>query len=104
MGTALGFEASLLLLLAETVGLQRTAVVPQEHRRAQCQQAEAAAMANSAAQRPGLTRCRAPPRRNGQDKKARKMAKNRLGTLKRGKRKVDHLTNVIAEQRRTGAH
>jgi large subunit ribosomal protein L36e len=45
-----------------------------------------------------------PQHRNGQDKKARKMAKNRLGTLKRGKRKVDHLTNVIAEQRRTGAH
>ncbi|KAK9896481.1 ribosomal protein L36e [Cystobasidium minutum MCA 4210] len=40
--------------------------------------------------------------RNGQDKKARRMAKRRLGTLRRGKRKVDELTGIIAEQRRAG--
>jgi len=39
--------------------------------------------------------------RNGQDKKARRTAKQRLGTLRRAKRKVDELTNIIAEQRRT---
>lgn len=31
---------------------------------------------------------------------ARKLAKKRLGTLKRAKGKVEELTNVIAEQRR----
>jgi large subunit ribosomal protein L36e len=38
--------------------------------------------------------------KNSKDKKARKVAKKRLGTLKRAKRKVDDLSNVIAESRR----
>ncbi|BFZ62681.1 ribosomal protein L36 [Saitoella coloradoensis] len=38
--------------------------------------------------------------RNSQDKRARKLAKNRLGTFGRAKRKVDELTTVIAESRR----
>ncbi|KWU43509.1 60S ribosomal protein l36 [Rhodotorula sp. JG-1b] len=38
--------------------------------------------------------------RNSKDKKARKLTKKRLGTLRRAKRKVDELTGVIAEQRR----
>jgi len=42
--------------------------------------------------------------RNGKDKKARRLTKKRLGTLRRAKRKIDELTNTIAEQRRTGAH
>ncbi|SCZ88118.1 BZ3500_MvSof-1268-A1-R1_Chr10-2g02848 [Microbotryum saponariae] len=37
------------------------------------------------------------------DKKARKLTKKRLGTLRRAKRKVDELTGVIAEQRRHAA-
>merc|ERR1712093_160619 len=37
---------------------------------------------------------------NSKDKKARKLTKKRLGTLRRAKRKVDELTGVIAEQRR----
>ncbi|KAL7340676.1 ribosomal protein L36e [Rhodotorula toruloides] len=36
-------------------------------------------------------------------KKARKLTKKRLGTLRRAKRKVDELTGVIAEQRRHAA-
>ncbi|KAL8293493.1 hypothetical protein RQP46_000194 [Phenoliferia psychrophenolica] len=40
--------------------------------------------------------------RNSKDKKARKLTKKRLGTLRRAKRKVDELTGVIAEQRRAG--
>ncbi|POW12755.1 hypothetical protein PSTT_04415, partial [Puccinia striiformis] len=35
-------------------------------------------------------------------KKARKLTKRRLGTLRRAKRKVDELTGVIAETRRAG--
>ncbi|CCX05046.1 ribosomal protein L36e [Pyronema domesticum] len=38
--------------------------------------------------------------RNSKDKRARKLAKKRLGTYGRAKRKVDELTNVIAESRR----
>ncbi|SGY18786.1 BQ5605_C014g07474 [Microbotryum silenes-dioicae] len=41
--------------------------------------------------------------RNSKDKKARKLTKKRLGTLRRAKRKVDELTGVIAEQRRHAA-
>ncbi|GAA5913142.1 uncharacterized protein JCM6883_006538 [Sporobolomyces salmoneus] len=41
--------------------------------------------------------------RNSKDKKARKLTKRRLGTLRRAKRKVDELTGVIAEQRRHAA-
>ncbi|KAJ3336199.1 hypothetical protein HDU93_003465 [Gonapodya sp. JEL0774] len=41
--------------------------------------------------------------RNAKDKRARKLAKRRLGTLTRAKRKVEELSNVIAEQRRTTA-
>ncbi|GLA56944.1 60S ribosomal protein L36 [Aspergillus tubingensis] len=42
--------------------------------------------------------------RNTQDKRARKLAKKRLGTFGRGKRKVEDMQRVIAEARRTGAH
>jgi large subunit ribosomal protein L36e len=38
--------------------------------------------------------------KNSKDKKARKLAKKRLGTLRRAKKKVDDLNNVIAESRR----
>ncbi|KAL4878520.1 ribosomal protein L36e-domain-containing protein [Aspergillus karnatakaensis] len=42
--------------------------------------------------------------RNAQDKRARKLAKKRLGTFTRGKRKVEDMQRVIAEARRVGAH
>ncbi|RMJ28054.1 60S ribosomal protein L36 [Aspergillus sp. HF37] len=42
--------------------------------------------------------------RNTQDKRARKLAKKRLGTFTRGKRKVEDMQGVIAEARRVGAH
>ncbi|PYH77223.1 putative ribosomal protein L36e [Aspergillus uvarum CBS 121591] len=42
--------------------------------------------------------------RNTQDKRARKLAKKRLGTFGRGKRKVEDMQRVIAEARRVGAH
>ncbi|KAI9720904.1 MAG: 60S ribosomal protein L36 [Chrysothrix sp. TS-e1954] len=38
--------------------------------------------------------------RNSKDKRARKLAKKRLGTHGRAKRKVDEMTKVIAESRR----
>jgi large subunit ribosomal protein L36e len=38
--------------------------------------------------------------KNSRDKRARKLAKKRLGTFVRAKRKVEELTNVIAESRR----
>ncbi|CAJ0546303.1 probable 60S ribosomal protein L36 [Fusarium torulosum] len=40
--------------------------------------------------------------RNSKDKRARKLAKKRLGTFGRAKAKVDELQRVIAESRRTG--
>ncbi|KAL1584858.1 Large ribosomal subunit protein eL36 [Cladosporium halotolerans] len=40
--------------------------------------------------------------RNSKDKRARKLAKKRLGTFGRGKRKVDEMTSVIAESKRAG--
>merc|ERR1712183_498607 len=40
--------------------------------------------------------------RNSEDKRARKLAKKRLGTLGRAKRKVDDLQDVIAKSRTTG--
>ncbi|KAH9825388.1 60S ribosomal protein L36 [Teratosphaeria destructans] len=40
--------------------------------------------------------------RNSKDKRARKLAKKRLGTFGRAKRKVDEMTKVIAESRRAG--
>jgi large subunit ribosomal protein L36e len=40
--------------------------------------------------------------RNSKDKRARKLAKKRLGTFGRAKRKVDELQLVIAESRRAG--
>ncbi|KAL3422904.1 60s ribosomal protein l36 [Phlyctema vagabunda] len=40
--------------------------------------------------------------RNSKDKRARKLAKKRLGTFGRAKAKVDELTRVIAESRRAG--
>ncbi|KAA8649098.1 60S ribosomal eL36 domain-containing protein [Aspergillus tanneri] len=44
--------------------------------------------------------------RNTQDKRARKLAKKRLGTFTRGKKKVEDMQRVIAESRRVagGAH
>ncbi len=47
--------------------------------------------------------------KNSNDKRARKLAKRKvlkltqLGTLKRAKRKVEDLSNVIAETRRAAA-
>ncbi|KAF8304780.1 ribosomal protein L36e [Clavulina sp. PMI_390] len=38
--------------------------------------------------------------RNSKDKKARKLSKKRLGTLLRSKRKIEELSNIIAESRR----
>ncbi|KAI0796714.1 ribosomal protein L36e, partial [Abortiporus biennis] len=38
--------------------------------------------------------------RNSKDKKARKLTKKRLGTLLRSKRKLEELSNIIAESRR----
>ncbi|KAI1166894.1 ribosomal protein L36e [Nemania serpens] len=40
--------------------------------------------------------------RNSKDKRARKLAKKRLGSFQRGKKKVDELQSVIAESRRVG--
>lgn len=40
--------------------------------------------------------------RNSKDKRARKLAKKRLGSFGRAKRKVEEMTNVIAESRRAG--
>ncbi|KAF2237609.1 ribosomal protein L36e [Viridothelium virens] len=42
--------------------------------------------------------------RNSKDKRARKLAKKRLGTFGRAKAKVDEMTKVIAESRRAGQH
>ncbi|KAL1972384.1 hypothetical protein VTN31DRAFT_6798 [Thermomyces dupontii] len=42
--------------------------------------------------------------RNSQDKRARKLAKKRLGTIGRAKRKVDEMQKIIAESRRAGGH
>ncbi|KAJ5113341.1 60S ribosomal protein L36 [Penicillium angulare] len=42
--------------------------------------------------------------RNAQDKRARKLAKKRLGTFTRGKRKVEDMQRVIAEARRVQGH
>jgi large subunit ribosomal protein L36e len=38
--------------------------------------------------------------KNSKDKKARKLAKRRLGTLRRAKRKIEELNNVLVESRR----
>ncbi|KXN73370.1 ribosomal protein L36e [Conidiobolus coronatus NRRL 28638] len=38
--------------------------------------------------------------KNSKDKRARKLAKKRLGTLVRAKKKVEELSNIIAESRR----
>ncbi|KAI0242418.1 ribosomal protein L36 [Massospora cicadina] len=38
--------------------------------------------------------------KNSKDKRARKLAKKRLGTLLRAKKKVEELSNIIAESRR----
>jgi large subunit ribosomal protein L36e len=38
--------------------------------------------------------------RNSRDKRARKLAKKRLGTFGRAKAKVEELTNIIADSRR----
>ncbi|OCH86398.1 ribosomal protein L36e [Obba rivulosa] len=42
--------------------------------------------------------------RNSKDKRARKLTKKRLGTLLRSKRKIEELSAIIQEQRRTAAH
>lgn len=38
--------------------------------------------------------------KNNRDKKARKLAKRRLGTMRRAKRKVEELSKVIQEAKR----
>ncbi|CAG8536061.1 21183_t:CDS:2 [Racocetra persica] len=38
--------------------------------------------------------------KNSKDKRARKLAKKRLGTFVRAKKKVEELSNIIAESRR----
>jgi large subunit ribosomal protein L36e len=38
--------------------------------------------------------------KNSKDKRARKLAKKRLGTFLRAKKKVEEMTSVIAESRR----
>lgn len=38
--------------------------------------------------------------KNSKDKRARKLAKRRLGTMRRAKNKVDELNSVLAESRR----
>jgi len=38
--------------------------------------------------------------RNSKDKRARKLAKKRLGSFGRAKRKVDEMTKIITESRR----
>ncbi|KAI9226430.1 MAG: ribosomal protein L36e [Piptocephalis tieghemiana] len=40
--------------------------------------------------------------KNSRDKRARKLCKRRLGTFTRAKKKVEELSNVIAESRRGG--
>ncbi|KAJ3108517.1 60S ribosomal protein L36 [Phlyctochytrium bullatum] len=42
--------------------------------------------------------------KNSKDKRARRLAKRRLGTFGRAKRKVEELSNVIAETRRAAGH
>ncbi|ORZ33768.1 ribosomal protein L36e, partial [Catenaria anguillulae PL171] len=42
--------------------------------------------------------------KNSKDKRARKLAKKRLGTLRRAKSKVEELSTIIAEQRRHAGH
>lgn len=42
--------------------------------------------------------------RLSKDKRALKVAKQRLGTHKRGKAKREEMTNVLAAQRKTGHH
>ena len=42
--------------------------------------------------------------KNSKDKRARKLAKKRLGTLTRAKKKVEELNNVIVESRRAHGH
>lgn len=38
--------------------------------------------------------------KNSRDKRAKKLAKRRLGTMRRAKRKVDELNGILAESRR----
>jgi len=40
--------------------------------------------------------------RNSKDKRARKLAKKRLGTFGRAKAKVEEMSKIIAEARRAG--
>jgi len=42
--------------------------------------------------------------RNSKDKRARKLTKKRLGTMRRMKIKMEELSGIIAEQRRAGHH
>ncbi|KTW29352.1 hypothetical protein T552_04107 [Pneumocystis carinii B80] len=42
--------------------------------------------------------------RNSKDKRARKLAKRRLGTFGRAKRKIEELTHFIVETRKAAAH
>lgn len=38
--------------------------------------------------------------KNSMDKRARKLVKKRLGTMRRAKRKMDELSGVVADSRR----
>ncbi|KAJ1503710.1 hypothetical protein HMI55_001813 [Coelomomyces lativittatus] len=38
--------------------------------------------------------------KNSRDKRARKLAKKRLGTLRQAKRKVEYLSNIVTQSRR----
>ena len=40
--------------------------------------------------------------KNSKDKRARKLAKNRLGTFGRAKKKVEEMSRVLTESRRVG--
>lgn len=42
--------------------------------------------------------------KNSKDKKARKLAKRRLGTFGRAKRKVDELNTLLIESKRAASH
>jgi hypothetical protein len=41
--------------------------------------------------------------KNSRDKRARKLAKKRLGTMRRAKRKVEEMSTAVSEMRRAAA-
>ena len=42
--------------------------------------------------------------KNSKDKRARKLAKKRLGTMRRAKKKLEELNAVLVESRRAATH